>query len=125
MEKEALSFNTFVSAQEDGQLHSDLTKALREIVAQLNNAVMEHGGVHTASLKLDLSFKIDGGAIECKADTKATLPKEKRPRTIYWATADNYLTRRNPKQLDIPFRDVNAPAVRDIEHEQPATEATA
>lgn len=121
MEKEALSFNTFVSAQEDGQLHGDLTKAVREIVAALNNAVMEHGGVHTASLKVDFAFKIDGGAIEVKADTKATLPKEKRPRTIYWATGDNYLTRRNPKQIDLPFRDVNAPATRDIEHDTAET----
>jgi len=114
MSQEALSFSTFIASQEDGQLHDDLTNAVQEIIAQLNNAVMEHGGVHTAGIALTLAFKIDGGVIEVKADMKTKLPKENRPRTIYWSTPDNQLTRKNPKQSELPFRDVNAGEVRDI-----------
>lgn len=106
-EKDAMNFTTFIAAQEDGQLQSDLNDAVNEIVAQLNNAVMEHGGVHTAALGLALSFKIDGGAIEVKAEVKTRLPKENRPRSIFWATPGNNLTTKNPKQIDM-FRDVNS-----------------
>lgn len=111
---DALSFSTFIAAQEDGQLHADLTNAVKEIIAQLNNAVMEHGGVHTAALGLALSFKIDSGMIEVRADVKTKLPKENRQRTVYWSTADNNLTRKNPKQQELPFRDVMADPVRDV-----------
>ena len=107
MHPDALSFSTFIASQEDGMLHQDLTNAVQEIIAQLNNAVIEHGGVHTAALGLALNFKIEGGAIEVKAEVKTKLPKENRPRTIYWATPDNYLSRKNPKQSELPFRDVN------------------
>ena len=110
MSPDALSFSTFIANQEDAQLHSDLTDAMQEIIAQLNNAVMEHGGTHTAALGLVLNFKIDSGAIEIKAEMKTKPPKENRPKTIYWSTPDNFLSRKNPKQAELPFRDVNAPS---------------
>lgn len=106
-EKDALNFSTFVAAQEDGQLHADLTDAVNEIVAQLNNAAMEHGGTHVAGLTLSLGFRIDGGTIEVKAAIATKLPKENRPRSIFWSTPKNHLTSKNPKQIDM-FRDVNA-----------------
>ena len=108
MNPEALSFSTFVAQHEDGQLHHDLTDSIQEIVAKLNNAVMEKGGVHSAKLNLSLEFKIDSGAIEIKATHTVALPKLKRPKTIYWCTPDNCLTRKNPKQSELPFRDVKA-----------------
>ena len=105
-DKDALNFSTFIVAQEDGQLHSDLTDQLREIVAQLNNAVLDQGGSHVAGLTIDLGFKIEGGAIEVKAAIKTKMPKENRPRSIFWATPNNSLKAKNPKQIDM-FRDVN------------------
>jgi hypothetical protein len=29
---------------------------------------------------------------------------------MFWATPENNLTRRNPRQADLPFRDVNSKA---------------
>ena len=107
MNPDALSFNTLVSTLEEGQLHADLTRQLQEIVATLNNQVMEHGGSPTAALGLALTFKLENGAIDIHAEIKAKLPKEPRPRTICWTTPDNQLTRKNPKQQELPFRDVN------------------
>ena len=106
-DKDALTFSAFLQRQEDGQLIQDLNDAVVEIVAQLNNAVMEHGGVHTAGLGLALSFKIENGAIDVKAEMKTKLPKENRPRTIFWSTPDNHLSAKNPRQEQLPFKDVN------------------
>ena len=47
MNPEALSFSTFVTAHEDGGLHHDLTEKMNNIVADLNNSVLDyakHGG---------------------------------------------------------------------------------
>jgi hypothetical protein len=114
METEKLNFNTMIAAQEDGKLHADLTSEVREIVQTLKLLAEASGGTYSAALSLNLSFKLDGGAIEVKAETKKTMPKARRSRTIYWATDDNSLTRKNPAQIDMPFRDVNAPKVRDL-----------
>lgn len=113
---DALSFSTLVATLEDGQLHADLTKLVKEIVADMNNAVLEHGGSQSAALALALSFKLEGGVIEVKAETKVKMPKENRQRTILYSTADNQLTRKNPKQTELSFRDVTkTPEMRDAQ----------
>ena len=106
-ENQALSFSTFVAAHEEGNLHHELSNDVREIIATLNNFVREHGGNPKASLTLSFDFKLEGGVIEVVAAKKMKLPEEPRARQIYWTTADNRLTARNPKQTDM-FRDIKA-----------------
>jgi hypothetical protein len=103
------SFSTLVSDLEDGHLHADLSREVQDIVGELNNAFANVGGKPKASLTLKLDFTLeDGGIITIAADTKKVLPRTVRARTFMYATPENNLTRRNPRQPELPLHDVNS-----------------
>lgn len=105
-----LNFSHFLAAHEDGALNHDLTNEMRDLIASLHNRVHEMGGKPSASMTLTIHFKLDSGVIEIKADDVRTkMPKRERTKAIYWATPENYLTRRDPKQRELPLRDVSVP----------------
>jgi hypothetical protein len=103
----ARSFGQFLAEVEDGDLHADLSTTLRDLVAGLHDAAVAGNGRAAGRLTLTLDFKTDGGAIDVASDIATKLPKAKRSRSVFWATPENNLTRRNPRQADLPFRDVN------------------
>jgi hypothetical protein len=86
-------FGQFIAEMEDGDLHAELTARMKTLVE---------------------AMKEDGAEVEAKAEIAVRMPKPKRGRSIFWTTQDSHLTRRNPRQRDLPFRDVNTPATRDI-----------
>lgn len=92
---------------DDGEFHNELTEKLRDLVAAL---AMESGnrGAAKGSLAITLSFSAEGRAIEVRGDLKVTAPKPKRGKSLFFVTPDNHLTRRDPMQRDLPFRDVSA-----------------
>lgn len=106
-QNETLNLTTLLDTLEDGRLRADLEQNLNEVIAALRAEVRLNGGIPTAALAVALSFKLEGGAIEVKAETKMKLPKENRQRTILWPTVDNKLTKRNPNQQQLPFMDVS------------------
>ena len=77
-------------------------------VAALHEAASRTGKAK-GSLSLEIAFELRDGVIEVVADFKAKAPKLARGRSIFWATPDNNLTKRNPRQPDLPFRDVSVP----------------
>ena len=100
------SFSSFLGVVQDGQLHADLTKELRDLIGDLQNAYINQGGTPKGELTIKFGFKLEDGVTEVTANFPATGPKPVRGKTIFWVTPDNILTQRNPKQTDI-FRDVN------------------
>lgn len=106
-ETEHRAFSTFIGDLEEGRLHAELTSQIRDIVAELHNVLIDQGGKPKAALAIKLNFKLDSGVIEVDAETKATLPKRLRSKSIFYATPSNDLTRRNPKQTELPLRDVS------------------
>ena len=103
------SFGVFLAELEDGRLHGALTDALRDLIGDLEEA-RQRGGKPKGKLTLTLNFTHDDGIVECSADFATKAPKPPRGRSIFWVTPDNNLTRRNPAQADLPFRDVSIPA---------------
>lgn len=103
------AFATLVGDLEDGALHDELSRAVPEIVAQLHDILVQQGGKPKAKLTLTLGFVLDSGVIEVKGEVKVALPELRRGKTIFYATPDNSLTRRHPKQQELPLRDVNRP----------------
>ena len=73
----------------------------------MKTKVRDHGGTATAALGVMLNFRLDQDTVEVEANYKVKLPDQVRHRTILWATPDNKLTRSNPRQQQLPFRDVN------------------
>lgn len=110
---EARSFSILLASFEDGQLNGDLTQAVQDMVARLHDVARDRGGSPAGAITIKLGFKLDGGVIETKSDFTVTMPKEIRPKSIFWATPQNNLTRSNPKQRDLPLsrpRDVTTAA---------------
>ena len=104
----ARTFAIFLAEIEDGRLHGDLTDALTDLVQSLRDAAARTGK-SVGKLDINFTLKFDGEIIEVVADYKAKAPKLARGRSIFWATPDNNLTKRNPAQPDLPFRDVSVP----------------
>lgn len=104
------SFAQFIQTVEDGTLHADLTEALKELNAEMNNHAQDHGGAKCAGkLTLTLDFKLDHGVFEIASDFTTKLPKQKRMKSIFWSTPENFFTPQNPRQMTMfggPVRDV-------------------
>jgi len=108
------TFGQFVSSLEDGRLDASLADALRDLVADLHERAVNSGGKANGKISLSIDLKMEGGIVEAAADFSVKAPKLKRGRSIFWATPENNLTRRNPSQADLPFRDVNVPSARGL-----------
>ena len=100
---EARTFSILVASFEDGQLNSDMTQAVQDLVARLHDVARDRGGSPGGTLTLKIGFKLDGGVIETKTDFSVNMPKEIRPKSVFWATPNNNLTRSNPRQRDLPL----------------------
>lgn len=106
-EIEHRAFSTLIAGLEHGSLHEELTRQVTRIVEELHDMRINQGGKPKAMLAIKLNFKLDGEAIEVAAETKTTMPKRIRDKTILYATEDNNLTTKNPRQGDLPLRDVS------------------
>lgn len=108
------SFAQFLAQLEDGRLHGDLSDGLRDIIEKLHDAAINAGGTAKGRVSVNIDFLLKGGVVEVTADYALKAPKLARGRSIFWATPENNLTRRNPAQPDLPFRDVSVPAARNL-----------
>lgn len=86
-------FNDTLVQLRFGELHSELTDAINEIVHKV--ASTQKAG----KLTLTLAFKAGkGGQIEIVDEMKVTLPKEEKGSTIMFATPEGNLQRQDPRQ---------------------------
>lgn len=110
------TFQAFVASVEDGELHKDLSEQLSDIVAALEKHQRDVGGKPTAALALTFNFKLEGGLLEIQCDFKTKLPKTSRAKSIFWTTPENNLSRRNPRQQELPLRSVEeSTALRNVQ----------
>lgn len=96
-------FTQFLQEQRNGSLHSELSEKLQELV----QAVMEHdkGG----SLTLVIKIKPAGNGINLvlSDDVQCKPPQPERPVALFYADDDGNLSRRDPRQPELPLRDIN------------------
>lgn len=115
MRKQVLrTFEQLVADHADGNLQHELNEAYSEIIEDLENCVLEQGGKPKAKLVIAIDFTLDRGLYEVKSEIKKTLPKRQSPRSVYFCTEDNLLTRHNPNQPELPLRDVTSASVTNI-----------
>lgn len=110
----ARNFAQVLAAIEDGHFHGDLSDKLRDVVGDLENAAMQRGGKAAGTLTLTLKLSLEGGIMEISGDISTKVPKPKRGRSIFYVTPENNLSRRDPKQPDLPLRDVSVPGARGL-----------
>lgn len=111
------SFAAFLGEVENGVLHADLTEALADLVAALNDHRQQRGGKPKGRIAVTFDFKLDGDVVEVGGEIKLTKPKTERGRSIFWTTPENRLSKLNPRQQDLFVRPVDdaAPTVRKAE----------
>lgn len=105
----APTFDRLIAMHENGDLNAELSDMLRETLAGLSNYVLDHGGKPEAEITVKFKFKLDGGNISAQAKIDDKQPVPPRGSSFYFLTANNQLTKRDPKQIDM-FKDVNAGA---------------
>lgn len=110
----ARNFGQILATLQDGKMHADLSDASRDLIARMEEAAINAGGKSKGKLTITLDYKVEGGVVEIMGDFAVKAPKLARGRSIFWMTPENNLTRRNPAQPDLPFRDVSVPAARNL-----------
>lgn len=105
-EHDLRSFSQFITTLEDGDLHSELTEKLPQLIADLHNHMLENGGKPKGKIDISINLKLDNGTVDVDATYKISAPKPVRRKTVLWATADNMLTRANPRQQELNLKAV-------------------
>ncbi|MCP1246005.1 hypothetical protein NKW54_08635 [Acetobacter cerevisiae] len=57
-------------------------------------------------MTVKIEFKLDGGVMTLTTDYSTKAPKAARAHSVFWATPENNLSRRNPKQRELELRTV-------------------
>lgn len=103
-------FAKFLQEVRGGELHTELSHELAEVVA----ASSEHGKAGTITLTIKVAPNADGSSLLITDEVKSKPPKAAGPPTLFFADAEGNLSRRDPRQLDISaLREVPAPAESD------------
>lgn len=110
-EKVVRPFADFLIDQRGGLLHAELTDALNEVVAAVN----EHGKKGEVILKITVkpATKNTHGAVAVADDVVVKKPIGDRAEALFFVDRHSNLTRENPLQPRLPLRDVSADADAD------------
>lgn len=93
-------FNATLQEQRRGELHQELSEGLAELVA----AVMEHDKAGTLQLTLKVKPAGDGEQVHVIDTVKVSAPKADNKPSIFFADDAGNLSRRNPRQPELPLR---------------------
>lgn len=109
------NFATLLATLEDGALHDEATQKYRELVTALNDQYDDQRGKPKGKITIEIELQRVKDTVELFGKVTTTTPKRARERTILYPTRDGTLSPRNPRQMDLPFRDVNAkPETRSV-----------
>jgi len=103
----ARAFSQFLAEQRNGQTHSELSDALNELVA----AVEQEGkaGELVLRIKVKPAGKVSAGTVIVEDEIKMKAPAGERSASIFFVTSDNNLSRKDPYQQELMLKDVNEP----------------
>lgn len=118
MDTQSGGFLPLVAKLQDGALEQDLNEQLSDIVSALTAQAREAGGKPKAKLTLSLVFKLDSGMVEVEANVTVAQPKPVMGKSIFWPTTDHQLSPENPRQHELPLRDVATEGVTPISAHQ-------
>lgn len=112
-------FADWLREQRRGQTHDELTDALHELIAAVNET--QKAGTLTFQVKI-APFKKNGEVLEVTDVVKTSLPQPDREAAIYFTDRDGNLSRDNPHQLPgmEKLREVPAIEIRDTPKEKRA-----
>ncbi len=100
------SFAVLVTGVEDGQLNADITGELEDVLRSLNECIYQ-GTKGSATITVTVNLLANKGVIEVTGDYKVKMPKKSRGRSIFHIAGGRFLSRKDPRQPDLPLRSVD------------------
>lgn len=97
-------FAAWLVEQRRGGLHGEISDALAGLVA----ACMEHDKPGTLTLKVSIK-PAAGDAVAITDDVTVKAPQADRGAALFFTDARGNLSRRNPRQTELPLRDLSRP----------------
>lgn len=119
MEQNRRTFGSWVAEQRQGALHAELSEKLAELTA----ACMEHRKKGSLTLKVTVEPQKDKVTLFVSDEVSVKAPVADRPSALYFADDRGNLSRNDPRQLEIPLREVPARKVLVHPDDQSAVDA--
>lgn len=105
-------FANFVAEVCDGDMNAELSGELHNLIQQLRDAQNRDGGKSKGKLTLAISLNFDGKSLGVAYDVTVKRPPKSRASGHCWITRGGNFSMKNPRQMELPIRDVSArPAV--------------
>jgi hypothetical protein len=97
-----------LAAHSNGYAVEQLSEKVKEIVEHLETLATNEGVRKSkAALTIKLTFERDDGIYKIGVDPTVKLPAVAPPKTVFWATPAHGLVQQDPRQMNMPFQDVN------------------
>lgn len=99
MTNDIRDFQDILTDLDDGHVHEELTRVLRDVVRGVREANA------AGSITLKISLKPEGRQFVVNADVTSKIPTRKPSASVFFATDDGDLRKDDPKQ--VPLRNVD------------------
>ena len=100
-------FNDLLREHRNGQTHDELSDALNDLVAAVN----EEGKAGTLTFTVSIKPMGKSDGLEVSADIKVKPPKKTAGVSIFFSTPENNLVRVDPRQATMELREVGPSSV--------------
>lgn len=102
-------FAAFLQEQRGAVLHAELSDGLAELVRTARLT----GKTGTLTLQIKVAPQKDGETLMVTDKVTVKLPEGERGGSLFFDDETGFISRRNPRQPELPFRDVS-------QHDEPA-----
>lgn len=107
-DRQVRPFAAFLQEQREGVTHSELSEGLSDLVA----ACIEHGKGGTLTYKVSIKPNKDGVTVFVTDAITVKAPVGERSAALFFADDDGNLSRKDPRQQELPLREVSRPVLR-------------
>lgn len=106
-EEGARSFTRFIDQLAYGEVQGELSEDLHDLISTLQKDASMHQSKAKGALTLKLDIEVDDrGVATVKPLITVKKPKSRRSPATMWVTAGGNLTPQNPRQQELPLREV-------------------
>lgn len=106
----ARSFGVLLQSIGDGTFHAEVSEEMHALTKKLDGHAFDFGKAK-GTITIALTVEIDrDGVVTIDPDVKLKVPKPARKKGRFWVTPGGNLSPENPKQAQLPLREVPAAA---------------
>lgn len=115
------SFAVFLTHLSEGEAERELSRQMQALMKQMRDEAIARNGKIKGALAVNFKFIIPPtGPVAVTYDVTSKAPKRVTSEGYFWLTKGGNLTHKNPKQEELPLREVSEPSAREIPDDEPA-----